>query len=246
MRSYADAMLQARSLTSADLLDAWDRCAGLPLSKRGVLLAAHAAGETYENVETLSLGTRDRFLMSVRERLFGTAVTARVDCPRCGEGVQSTFSSSDVVDSGQGRGVVEYEIEAAGCVVKFRLPNSADLAVVDGLRDSSAVREILLRRCIVSAPADAGAEVFDAVVKAMGEAEPEADIELALECPGCGHHWFAAFDILAFFWSELTAWARRVLREVHVLASAYGWSEGEVLSLSPLRRQMYMEMVTGE
>jgi hypothetical protein len=30
---------------------------------------------------------------------------------------------------------------------------------------------------------------------------------------------------------------------VHTLASAYGWSESEILALSDARRRLYMEMV---
>ena len=51
------------------------------------------------------------------------------------------------------------------------------------------------------------------------------------------------FDIGAFFWSEIDAWAGRILQQVHVLASAYGWSERDVLALSPVRRQLYLGMV---
>jgi len=36
---------------------------------------------------------------------------------------------------------------------------------------------------------------------------------------------------------------RRLLVEVHALASAYGWSEQEILSLSDARRRLYLEMV---
>ena len=38
------------------------------------------------------------------------------------------------------------------------------------------------------------------------------------------------------------AWARRTLRDVHVLARAYGWREADVLALSPTRRQIYVEL----
>jgi hypothetical protein len=31
--------------------------------------------------------------------------------------------------------------------------------------------------------------------------------------------------------------------DVHTLASAYGWSESEILSLNPARREFYLEMV---
>ena len=82
-----------------------------------------------------------------------------------------------------------------------------------------------------------------AVAERMAEADPHAGIELALSCPGCGHHWLAPFDIAQFVWSEVDAWARRTLYDVHVLAGAYGWRESDVLALSPRRRQLYLEMV---
>ena len=55
--------------------------------------------------------------------------------------------------------------------------------------------------------------------------------------------WRAVFDIVTFFWSEIEAWACRILREVHILASAYGWCERDILALTSARRQFYLEMV---
>jgi hypothetical protein len=34
-----------------------------------------------------------------------------------------------------------------------------------------------------------------------------------------------------------------VLREVHILASAYGWREDDILAMSPARRRIYLEML---
>jgi hypothetical protein len=66
-----------------------------------------------------------------------------------------------------------------------------------------------------------------------------------LNCSSCGHKWEAPFDIVAFFWTEINAAAHGLLREVHALASAYGWTESEILALSPARRRCYLEMVNG-
>jgi hypothetical protein len=77
----------------------------------------------------------------------------------------------------------------------------------------------------------------------MSNADPMADIHLALNCPSCEHKWMAPFDIVAFLWREISAAARRLLREVHTLASAYGWTESEILALSPVRRRAYLEMI---
>jgi hypothetical protein len=37
--------------------------------------------------------------------------------------------------------------------------------------------------------------------------------------------------------------ARRILQEVHTLASSYGWHEAEILALGDTRRAMYLQMV---
>jgi hypothetical protein len=33
------------------------------------------------------------------------------------------------------------------------------------------------------------------------------------------------------------------VREVHLLASAYGWRESDILAMTPWRRQLYLELV---
>ena len=44
------------------------------------------------------------------------------------------------------------------------------------------------------------------------------------------------------FWAEIDAWARRILREVNILARAYGWRESDILALGAVRRQIYLTM----
>jgi len=46
-----------------------------------------------------------------------------------------------------------------------------------------------------------------------------------------------------FFWAELAAEAKRLLREVDALARAYGWREADILALSSQRRHAYLELV---
>jgi hypothetical protein len=86
-------------------------------------------------------------------------------------------------------------------------------------------------------------EVVQAVAERMEASDPQADVRIALCCPGCGHRWESVFDVLSFFWSEITVWAERTLREVHVLASAYGWREPDVLALGARRRRLYLRLV---
>jgi hypothetical protein len=77
----------------------------------------------------------------------------------------------------------------------------------------------------------------------MATADPAAEVLLNLQCPLCTHSWQAFFDIAAFFWTEISAHARRLLHEVDALARIYGWDEAEILGLSPTRRQAYLELI---
>lgn len=86
-------------------------------------------------------------------------------------------------------------------------------------------------------------ETIEAVSRAMLEADPQAEITLHLTCPACGHEWDLLFDIVDFFWREISAQAQRLLREIDALARAYGWTEREILNLPAQRRQTYLEML---
>jgi hypothetical protein len=155
---------------------------------------------------------------------------------------------------GEGReGVETLSLVHNGYQVRFRLPNSLDLVAIAGNGDVDATRQGLLERCLLTVHHDGAetavdrlpAEVLDAVVGCMAEADPQADVQLDLTCPECEHRWQAAFDIVTYFWTEINAWAHRILREVHTLASAYGWREADILAMSAWRRAYYLELVGG-
>jgi hypothetical protein len=148
---------------------------------------------------------------------------------------------------------VPMSLSVGGYDVQFRLPNSQDLLAVAGSGDVAAARRLLLERCLVAARrgdedksgAELPAGVVEAINQRMAQADPQADVRLALACPSCGHQWQAPFDIASFFWSELNVWAERTLYQVHSLARAYGWREADILALSPWRRQYYLNLASG-
>ncbi|MFF1676937.1 hypothetical protein ACFVYG_12980 [Streptomyces sp. NPDC058256] len=80
------------------------------------------------------------------------------------------------------------------------------------------------------------------IAEAAEAADPAADVTLNINCPECGTATRAELDIASYLWTELDAWARDLLLDVHLLATAYGWSEPEILALSPLRRRYYLEL----
>ena len=87
------------------------------------------------------------------------------------------------------------------------------------------------------------ATVMDAFNVTLAEHDSSAEIELTMNCPACRNHWQLLFDIMTFLWREITVQAKRLLRDIHILARAYGWSERDILAMSATRRHLYLEMV---
>jgi uncharacterized protein (UPF0212 family) len=239
-------------LSPAQLLELWERGRAAPPAARAVLLLDAACPEsTPEALARLSIGRRDNLLLTLRELTFGTQLTGVADCPACGQRIEASFRSADIratpPEVDETFVVVDGEYE-----VRFRLPDSRDLLAVPASSDSDAARCLLLERCVVGArrrgePVVA-AELPDAVVAAvtssMAESDPQADVRFELQCPECGQAWQSIFDVVGFFWTEIDAWAQRILGEVHSLARAYGWREAEILNLSPQRRQIYLDLLS--
>lgn len=221
-------------MDAARLLDAWE--AGWACGPLGRGLAMLAADPSVDaaSVARLTVGERDRALFALRAALFGTAVEAVSACPRCGTDVEVAFDHHDLLGTVD---VAPPGVDVRG--TRYRLPTSADLAaVLDGVPPSDVSAE-LVRRCALG---PSGTDP-DVVVAAWAAADPVLDVALQLACPDCGHEWSEPFDIVSHLWSELDAWCRRTVLEVHDLARAYGWSEAEVLALSAWRRQCYLGLV---
>jgi hypothetical protein len=246
-----------RALTTSELLAVWEQGLALSPLQRGLSLLATACPEAPpEALAELSIGQRDARLLTLREWTFGPQLASLATCPACGERLELAFEVDDVRVEPAEMPAEALSLSVGGREVRFRLPNSRDLASLAGPEGQGGVqgpanaRRRLVERCLLDGGDEAAvdrwpAEVLDAVEERMAEADPQADVGLALQCPECQHPWQAAFDIVSFFWHEIEAWAPRILYQVHTLASAYGWREADILNMSASRRQMYIDMVTG-
>jgi hypothetical protein len=247
------------------LLEAWEQGRGASPGERGLLLLTVAQGDIPAAVLAgWTVGQRDAALLALREQLLGSQVAALVDCPRCGEPLEVEFPVAALAGTAAEASGGPLALESDGYRLLYRLPTAGDLAAL-GRQGGPAPARWLLERCVLqidrppgaageaqAAPArpstaDVPEHVFRALEAALPEAvaaaDPVAEIELALACPACGAQWQTPFDIVSFLWQELDAWAVRLLSDVHILASHHGWSERDILALSPWRRQHYLDLI---
>lgn len=242
-----------RALSAGELLTVWEHGVGQSPSQRALALLAIACAEdaSRDRIERLSIGERDERLLGLRERTFGPRLAAIAACPACNEVLEFGVNAADVRVPPSSAAAETIELAHADYEVQFRLPNSLDLTTLDPNADPQTKRQYLLRRCVEKArhggteisPEELPSEIVAAISERMAEADPQADVELELACPQCEHRWHTPLDIVSFFWSEINAWALRLLADVHALASAYGWREADILAMTPTRRQAYLELI---
>jgi len=234
----------------SDLLDAWERALPERPVGRALALLSAASGVGAGELAELSLGVRDRLLFALRERLFGTRLSSLASCPICAETVEIVCETRDLAIASDElpADASGMRLVAHGHEIVYRRLTSADLLTLRPGEPPESSRWRLIDRCILStsragaplAAEELPAEVLDAAVEAMAVSDAQADVQMNLTCPSCGAAWQAVFDIAGYLWSEVEAWAHRILLEIHKLASRYGWSESAILSMSACRRQIYL------
>jgi len=241
-----------RSLSAAELIRAWERGWGQSPVDRALTLLAAVSTESLADLSRLSVGQRDARLLEIYEQHFGQTLRAFAECPECGERLEYSITSRDLArDRAEHREEPAIALVVEQMSLRLRPPNSLDLNAVKGCADLASARRMLAERCIVEAHSgdtliDAGAlpdAALERVAECLAKTDPQADVLIDLRCPDCGNDWQVIFDIESFLWAKVTALAKRLLREVHLLAGAYGWAEHDILMMSAVRREFYLEMV---
>ena len=192
------------ALNASSLLTAWEQGVSQhPLQRAVRLLALAWPQRTSDEWARVSIGERDRQLLQLRDELFGSKFEAVATCPICSERLELMFDKRDLLTQGTQEITEWQQLECAGFDVSYRLPTSADLLEVSN--NPGQARELLLERC-VEARADGVAVSASALpsgaVKLLGEkmaeADPQAEVQILLDCPACAHQWTTVFDILSF------------------------------------------------
>jgi hypothetical protein len=219
----------------------------LPRRVSRVLAAAleHVGGEraSVEVVEELCVADR-QFLMQRLDRLLGNEATwLTTRCARCQEPFDFPLRWSELPVKEAGAGFPRGAVETGQGRVGVRVPNGGDqVAQVSMAREPEGVRALLVR-CLLAgdAPVDPARLTREELVRIEEEMErlsPAVVTCVQASCPACG----ALGEVEVNPYRCLSR-ASAVMEEVHILASAYHWSEREILALPLRRRRKYLRLV---
>jgi hypothetical protein len=237
-----------RGLSSADVLELFERGYARSWVERGLAMLAWAAPDMdLTQRRAMAIGQRDRQLMRLRALTFGPSLAVRSSCLHCGLEVEGNLDLERVLQEAPNDLPPTIQTVVDGHAITLRFPTSEDLAQLQNLEDERASQQ-LAKRCILKVAGSRLPKLDAAVRAAAAEALSRADTQLCVDlnfrCKDCESVWTEAFDIVDFFWCELEAAAQRLVADVHTLAMAYGWTESDILALSPARRKLYLNMVS--
>ena len=222
-----------------------------------------AGQDPLELVRLLTVGDREALLLHLRCLTLGDALTGGLGCPHpdCGAPTDLALHVSDLLLPPYSQPQPDYQavVQNNGSTwqVRFRLPTGQDQedAARLGGRQVEEGASLLMKRCVLEVSAgdngdellapdeDIPEEIVAALPDMLAERDPQAEIQLDLTCPTCGHEFSALFDTAGYFLREVASRSMYLYRQVHLLALYYHWSESEIMGMTAEKRQCYLDLL---
>jgi len=229
----------------------------LALWERGIACEAPARADALLSASgdegPRTLGQRTKALLRLHASLFGGDAELVSHCPSCQAPAQFGVDCATLLAHlPSTTDAITHRLALDGYVFDFRLPTAADVAAASSEDTDDGFARRVLERCVLACtrddvPAllgDVPDEVLDAISKQMESLDPGATLSFAVQCPECAARWDAPLDTGQLVWHKVQAAAERLFLDIDALARAYGWTEEQVLSLTPVRRAAYLQIVS--
>lgn len=242
------------ALDAEALLDLCDRIQDARGTDRALAVLAQFDDGTFDHWEKRPLGHRDRRLLSVYRAVYGDDIQGIAHCASCRAAMEVTMRADtlDALMTGRRAGsAVWLEYASGNFTCQYRCPDSTDQRAVEATSDTCEARRLLIARCVRvprhhGAPiaiSDIRADDLSAIGEAIDKVDPGAVVTLTVTCAACRAENSVVFDSAEFLRRALQSDGRALLYEIHALAQAYGWRQGDVFALPARRRKAYVAMV---
>ena len=213
------------------------------------LLSVGGKAAAPEQAAALTIADRQWLMLNLAFTLQGGGSWLTGHCGDCGKPFDLRFDHPEqlpVKTAGEGFPFVELDLGEDR--LRLRLPNGADQERIAGL-DANEVPASLLSGCLLSVNGGAvpagyvdtlDTDALQKIEEALDEASPHVETAFDIVCPECGQPQHMEINPYSPF---AVRHQTSLFQEVHMLASAYHWSEREILSLSRERRRLYLSLI---
>jgi hypothetical protein len=229
-------MHESTATESTATLDLWEALAGTTPPARGAtVLVARGLAQDAAAAGELPLAVAAREALAELRARAGPEVDTVLTCPVCEALLDVPLPLDDVL---AGSDVGETTQRVSG--VEVRGPTTSDVVAALASPDPAAT---LRARCETWPAGTRPEDDPDLAARVAAAAERlagAAGVTVRLDCPQCGSDVLADVDVVRLLTERVTEQAQAVLTDVATLAVAFGWSEQEVLALSPARFRAYL------
>ena len=195
---------------------------------------------------TWTLNQRLQALIAMRLAAGDATIGLQVACSACGEAMALDLDLRAF--AGDPAAPHFTWCDDDGTEVSLRLPCADDLQ--RWRRDGVLAQEALAASLIENVAGQAvgvdhrpPAAWLSALDDAFAAHDPLTALQLQTRCPACGHNQLVACDLEALLLDGFAGTQAQMLDEVLQLASAFHWSEAEILALPRWRRAHYLQQI---
>lgn len=235
-----------RPLAGELLLAVWEE--GTPehdLGRALTMLATAVPGTDRERLGAVPVAERNLLLLRLHELTFGPLLSVFGACSACGVQFEFTVPAAEMTARVAGQSPADRVTwREEGRHYRMRAVTTDDLLATLGVPETSAAQDLLLARCLEVSPPSGRGTASPAVLQRFEQLNAPSELSCSIDCPGCSSRELLDLDMARFLWMEIRNAARRLLGEIHQLASAYGWSERAIAEMGAGRRAAYLEMLS--
>lgn len=199
---------------------------------------------TLDLVRRLPCGTREWLLQRSAHHFRPDLAWFEANCAQCGHPYDLSLNLADAGRQLPEHGEPAVEIETSIGIRTFSVPNGAHEEAFARRDPGEDPRRAFAALCGLSERAEEEARRFDdhdlaLIDDALEGASPDVADEARTLCPSCGSETAARIDPLLFAFPGETA----IFQEMHMIATAYGWTQPQILDLSVRHRSTFAAMI---
>lgn len=198
-----------------------------------------------QRVDSLSVPDRRYLMIRLAEMLGMSSSWSSHGCAQCGAPFDFVLDLAQLPVVPAGRAYSRISVQTGAGPLRLRVPTGADQLRIAAIRDDDEALCTVAAFCIAPqgdgpAPKLSPADI-EAIDAAVEDAAPKIPWAIDAACPECGTGNVIPIDVSA--WLGRLAGGPTV--DVHEIATAYGWSERDILSLTRAKRQRYLALIRG-
>jgi hypothetical protein len=203
---------------------------------------------TREEIWRLPVSTRNAFLLAGANQVNPRPFSFTLHCtePTCQQPTELELELGEILAFWQPNASDPLRVTVDGRTFRLRRPTGIDqlawqrIPVADIAQARLAILASLLLEPL---EADLSPRLVDTLDTALSEMDPLTSFSLQAVCPFCGTTDTYEISLAMCALRILRSVQLNLIEEIHVLATSYGWTETESLTVPTWRREKYLALI---